>query len=253
MLRHISHKNLGRSQKGWLDSHFHFSFAEYYNPKNIRFGVLRVMNDDIIQPNTGFSLHPHEDMEIISYVVKGELSHRDTIGNQSAITDGQCQYMSAGTGIFHSEYNHSDEALRFIQIWILPDKPGHKPNYGDYKFALEDRFDQLLPIATSVENQENQAPIKIHADINMYATILSKGSTCSFSVNKGRQAYLLLMEGEAQIGNLHLVERDALEIIQEDIHIHTKEGAHVLIIEMALDEACFQEKYLEFADQYQGE
>ena len=125
---------MGRGIHGWLDSHFHFSFAEYYNPENINFGVLRVWNDDIVLPGTGFGTHPHDNMEIISYVLEGELSHADSMGNEQTLTRGQVQYMSAGTGITHSEYNHGEVPLRFFQIWIFADKRGYRPNYGDYRF-----------------------------------------------------------------------------------------------------------------------
>ena len=139
MRKYVDHTKMGRGQHGWLDSHFHFSFADYFNPQNIRFGVLRVFNDDIVQAQEGFDIHPHQDMEIISYVVQGELSHEDSMGNAHTLTRGQSQYMSAGTGVFHSEYNLQEkDELRFMQIWIFPDQRGYRPNYGDYRFALED-------------------------------------------------------------------------------------------------------------------
>ena len=122
MLRKLDHNNMGKSNLGWLRSVFHFSFAEYYNPKNINFGVLRVINDDLVDSQTGFPTHPHQNMEIISYVVNGELTHGDSMGNESTITRGHVQYMSAGTGVYHSEQNFGDETLRLLQIWILPDQ-----------------------------------------------------------------------------------------------------------------------------------
>jgi len=237
MMKYIDSRKMGRGRHGWLDSHFHFSFAEYYNPDNIQFGVLRVLNDDIVQAGEGFDTHPHRDMEIISYVIKGELSHRDSMGNVRTLTRGQVQYMSAGTGVTHSEYNHGEGELRFAQMWILPDRKGYKPNYGDQMFQLEERFDKWLPIATSYDNTANAAPIKIHADINMYATILSQGKQTEFQVKNGRQAYMVLLEGEAIVNSIHMNLRDALEIVQEDIIISAKAEAHLLIIEMAC-EAC---------------
>ena len=119
MLTKIESKNMGNSNLGWLKSKFHFSFAEYYNPDNINFGVLRVINDDLVQPNTGFDTHPHRDMEIISYVVNGELTHGDSMGNKNTITRGHVQYMSAGTGVYHSEHNFGKDTLRLLQIWIF--------------------------------------------------------------------------------------------------------------------------------------
>jgi len=235
MLRYIDSTKMGRGLHGWLDSHFHFSFAEYYNPENIRFGVLRVLNDDIVQPNTGFDTHPHKDMEIISYVVEGELSHKDSMGNEHTLTRGQSQYMSAGTGVFHSEHNWGKEPLRLMQMWILPDEKNHQPNYGEYRFKIEDRYNQWLPLATGYQNTQNTAPIKIHADINLYATILSAGQTIDFKVGEKRQAYLALLEGKATVENIHLNMRDALEIIEQDVQITADQKSHMLILEMPLE------------------
>jgi redox-sensitive bicupin YhaK (pirin superfamily) len=253
MIKYIDSKKMGRGRHGWLDSYFHFSFAEYCNPGNVRFGVLRVLNDDIVQAGEGFGTHPHRDMEIISYVIKGELSHRDSMGNVHTLTRGQSQYMSAGTGVTHSEYNHTDGELRFAQIWIFPDRNGYEPNYGDYRFKLEDRFDKWLPVATSYGNTANDAPIKIHADINMYATILSKGKQAGFRVGGDRQAYLVLFEGGATVNGIRMNTRDALEIVKEDVTITAEQEAHFLIIEMAFDEACYKEKYEGNEEQYRGE
>ncbi|HBU11874.1 MAG TPA: pirin family protein [Clostridiales bacterium] len=240
MLRFIDHTKMGRSQLGWLDSHFHFSFAEYHNPKNIRFGVLRVLNDDIIQAQTGFDTHPHRDMEILTYVVQGAVSHKDSMGNAHALKRGQVQYMSAGTGVFHSEHNLQEkDELRLMQIWILPDQRGYEPNYGDYQFALEDRVNKWMPIATGYGNKGSDAPIKIHQDINAYATILSAGKNIDFKVSDSRQAYLVCLEGAAKIGDISLNTRDALEIVQEDVTITTDDGCHLLIIEMAYDDAYY--------------
>ena len=235
MIKYIDSNKMGRGKLNWLDSHFHFSFADYYNPDNIRFGVLRVLNDDIIQPGKGFDTHPHRDMEIISYVIHGRLSHKDSMGNQRAIGRGEVQYMSAGTGVAHSEYNHENEEVRLTQIWILPDKKGYKPNYGDYSFAWSDRVDKWLPIASSYENTENSAPVKIHADINMYATALSEGKQIDFQVKHNRQAYLVLLEGEVTVNNIAMNMRDALEIVNEDITITASTESHLLIIEMAFE------------------
>jgi redox-sensitive bicupin YhaK (pirin superfamily) len=233
VLRYIDHKKMGRGIHGWLDSHFHFSFAEYYNPKNIQFGVLRVINDDMVEPGMGFDTHPHENMEIISYVVDGELTHGDSMGNKQTLTRGQVQYMSAGTGVLHSEYNLNKTGLRFLQIWILPDKNGYTPNYGDYRFAFEDRRDTWLPVASGTENKTSKAPIRIHADINAYAAVVSKGKKLEFETAKDRQAYLVLIEGSAMVNNIEMSMRDAIEITEENITISAGEDAHLLIIEMA--------------------
>jgi redox-sensitive bicupin YhaK (pirin superfamily) len=234
MLRAIDSKKMGRGVHGWLDSHFHFSFAEYYNPENVNFGALRVWNDDIVLPGTGFDTHPHQNMEIISYVVEGELTHGDSMGNKQTITRGQTQYMSAGTGVWHSEHNFGSEPLRFFQIWIFVDQDNYEPNYGDFRFVWEDRIDTWLAIATSTENSANPAPVKIHQDINMYATYLQADKSLPFEVGPGRQAYLVVAEGKARVNGIGLHSRDALEITEEDVVVEALEGnAHVVVIEMA--------------------
>ncbi|WP_042272518.1 pirin family protein [[Clostridium] dakarense] len=229
MLRKIDSKNMGSSDLGWLKSKFHFSFAEYYNPNNMNFGVLRVINDDLIQPNTGFGTHPHRDMEIVSYVVNGELTHEDSMGNKNTISRGHVQYMSAGTGVYHSEYNFGKDTLRLLQIWILPDKQGYKPSYGDYKFNWNDRQNKWLNI---VSGKDKNAPIKINQDMNIYSLELEKGKEIDFKVNEKRQAYLVQIEGNSSINKIELNERDSMEIVEEDILIKAKETSHILILEM---------------------
>lgn len=233
MVRYIDSEKMGRSFLGWLDSHFHFSFAEYYNPDNIHFGILRVVNDDVIQPGAGFDTHPHRDMEILSYVVDGELTHADSLGNKQTLTRGQVQYMSAGTGILHSEHNLGDNELRLLQIWILPDAKGYKPNYGGVRFHIEDRENKWLSIATGVKNKESKAPVRIHQDVNVYATSLTNRKSVDFPLGKDRQAYLIVIEGSAGISGFHLNARDAMEITGESANILPDDTAHILVIEMA--------------------
>ena len=229
MLRKLDHRNMGKSNLGWLKSIFHFSFAEYFNIDNMNFGVLRVINDDLIEGNTGFDLHPHKDMEIVSYVVDGELTHGDTMGNRNSISRGHVQYMSAGTGVYHSEHNLGDSTARLLQIWIIPDKKGYKPAYGDYRFNWEDRKNKWLNIVSS---KDGDAAIKINQDANFYVVELDEGKEIDFQVGSNRQAYLVQIEGNSTINNLELNERDALEIIEEDILIKADKKSHILVIEM---------------------
>lgn len=229
MLKKIESKNMGSSNLGWLRSKFHFSFAEYYNPENMHFGVLRVINDDLIEPKTGFEMHPHLDMEIVSYSVDGELTHEDSMGNKNTITRGQIQYMSAGTGVYHSEHNRGEKTLRLLQIWILPDRKGHVPNYGDYRFRWEDRENKWLHMVTGTGGD---APVKIHQDADIYSLSLDEGKEISFTVRPGRQAYLVQIEGQSDINGLEINERDGLEIVEEDISIKSKKTSHILVIEM---------------------
>lgn len=230
MLKKIEYDKLGRSTYlGWLDSHFHFSFAEYYNPANIQFGALRVVNDDLVKPGYGFTPHPHEDMEIVSIVLQGELSHADSMGNKHTLTKGQVQYMSAGTGVVHSEMNEGDELLRFFQIWILPDKSGHTPNYGDYRFEKKDRHNKLLHMVSS---KQGDAPIKINQDMNIYDSEIDAGKEVEFPVAKGRQAYLVNAEGKINVNGIELGHGDAMEIVEEDVKIKAEDNSLFVILEM---------------------
>lgn len=229
MTKKLISEKMGKSNLGWLRSIFHFSFADYYNPENMNFGVLRVINDDLVNSKTGFEMHPHRDMEIISYVVDGNLTHGDSMQNKKSLSRGAVQYMSAGTGIMHSEHNLGDSTSRFLQIWIVPDKKGYTPQYGDYQFDWELRVDKWFKI---VSGQNGDAPIKINQDANIYAIEITEGHTIEFKVEKDRQAYLVLIEGIAQINEHILKTRDALESVEESLSIKANQKSHIIVIEM---------------------
>lgn len=229
MIRKIESKTMGKGNHGWLNSIFHFSFAEYYNRQNMNFGVLRVLNDDLVKPNTGFDPHPHRDMEIISYVVKGQLTHGDNMGNQRTLSRGDVQYMSAGTGVIHSEHNRGNDELRFLQLWIMPEAKSLKPAYGDYRFEDNQRFNKWLTIVSS---KKGNAPITINQDVVISVAETEANKTLYYPLKQNRQAYLVLIEGKAVINHKSLNERDALEAIEEDLHIQSLSPAHYLIVEM---------------------
>jgi redox-sensitive bicupin YhaK (pirin superfamily) len=229
MLKKIESSQMGSSDIGWLKSKFHFSFADYFNPDNIHFGVLRVINDDLVEAKKGFGVHPHRDMEIISYVVNGELTHGDSLGNNNTVTRGQVQYMSAGTGVLHSEYNLGEDTLRFLQIWVIPVKNGLEPNYGDYRFNWDDRKNNWLHMVSDINGN---APIKINQNANIYTLELEQGKNIEFPVKVGRQAYLVQIEGTSVINDVELNERDGMEIVEENISIKAVETSHILIVEM---------------------
>jgi redox-sensitive bicupin YhaK (pirin superfamily) len=222
---------MGHSNLHWLDSLHHFSFSSYYNPKNMQFGVLRVVNDDLVGPGTGFDSHPHANMEILSYVVAGELTHGDSMGNRQTLTRGQVQYMSAGTGVVHSEHNFGHEVLRFLQIWIFPDKKGYPPQYGDHRFEWEQRVGRGMPVAAG--DGDASFPIQIHADGHVYAALVPRGETLALDVKQGRQAYLVAIEGAAAVNGILLEERDAMEITEENITLEAESTAHLIVLEMA--------------------
>jgi len=180
----------------WLKSRFHFSFAEYSDMRRDRFGVLRVMNDDLVQPHRGFGTHPHRDMEIVTYVVDGELTHQDSIGTQETLGKGAIQFMTAGTGVRHSEHNLGSRPLRFIQIWITPKRHGLKPNYGSYVGpggALPKGWQHLVSDVDSPAT----TPVKINQDANFY--VMEGSEDQSIDIHAGRQAYLLCVTGAATV------------------------------------------------------
>ena len=171
LIRHAAER--GHANHGWLDSHHTFSFADYHDPRYMGFGPLRVINEDRVQPGKGFGTHGHRDMEIISYVLEGELAHQDSMGNGSVIRPGDVQRMSAGTGVQHSEFNHSkSELVHFLQIWVFPEKQGIAPGYEQKMFSTEDKRGRLRLIAS---RDARDGSVKIHQDASIYATVLEIG------------------------------------------------------------------------------
>lgn len=230
MIKVIDHQTMGRSERGWLHSTFHFSFAEYFNPDNIQFGALRVVNDDTIDPYGGFPTHPHENMEIVTYVIDGKLTHADSMGNTRVLERGQVQYMSAGTGITHSEFNNIDEPLRLLQIWILPDRAGHMPNYGDHLFEWVEREGKWLHIVSS---KQGHAPIRINQDMDISVISVQSGERVTYELQEGRQAYVIQIEGAGLINGHEFKMRDAAEVTDEsDIELVADSPSHYLLLDM---------------------
>lgn len=231
MLRHIPKEALFFSNKGWLQSRFHFSFAEYINHTNRNFGVLRVLNDDRIMPNSGFDMHPHRDMEIITYVIDGELSHKDSMGNEEVLERGEVQYMSAGSGVYHSEYNnHPSKPLTLLQIWILPPQKDLPALYGSHRFTEQERKNNLLRIVSS---QNSDARIKLYQDVNIYVSELDMGEKITFEISSNRQVYFTLIEGEVDLNGTILYPHDACECVDEtNLNIRALSKSHFLFIEM---------------------
>lgn len=232
MLKKLPKENMGKSNLGWLESRFHFSFAEYRNPNNMNFGVLRVLNDDIVHANSGFDMHPHSNMEIISYVVKGEITHKDSMGNAETLKRGEVQYLSAGDGIYHSEHNiHKSDDLRLLQIWIIPPKAGLPRLYGSKRYEEKDRINKFLNIVSSTDGT---ADIKIYQDINIYVSELEIDKSLEFEIKENRQVYFVQIEGSSNINEITLNAGDAMEIVDiEKIEIKALENSHFLFIEMA--------------------
>ena len=229
MIRHIPFASLYLADHGWLKSRFHFSFAEYRNPDNMHYGPLRVMNDDIIEGGQGFSLHPHENMEIISYVISGELTHEDSMGNRESLGRGGVQYMSAGTGVMHSEMNEGNEAVHLIQTWILPAKKELEPKYGSMLFKKSERHNRWLHL---VGPEDSEASIHIYQDANMYVSEIDSGQSLPFKLQKGRRLYLKVMEGRGNINGNMFLSGDAAEVEGESLVAEAITDLHLLLVEM---------------------
>lgn len=223
------------------NTRFHFSFAHYYNPQRMGFGVLRVLNDDEIKPQNGFGRHPHQDMEIISYVIKGKLTHWDSVTQQQeTIGRGHVQAISAGAGIRHSEVNTQDDWCRLLQIWISPNNKGGPSRYHHQNFEAKERENNLLHMVGNITNKDRSA-LLVNADINVYASELTKPEAdITFELTLGRQAYINCIEGSLNVvlsddDHLILAERDSLELKQPGKVSFSLKGkhAHFIIIEMA--------------------
>lgn len=229
MLQHYPYTELGRAQFDWLDARHHFSFGQYYNPQKPNFGDLVVINDDIIQPQTGFAPHGHADMEIITYVRRGAISHEDSQGNKGRTVAGDIQVMSAGTGIQHSEYNLEDETTNLFQIWITPDAQGFAPRWDSAEFPRQTVEDEL-PLLVS---GDGEAPLQINNKAaKIFAGSLRDGQTLTHKISG--QAYILVSEGSMRIGDIDAVRGDGVTVEQQDsIDIAAKGDADVLIIEVA--------------------
>lgn len=222
----------GHADHGWLLTYHSFSFADYYDPKQMGWGKLRVINEDRVQPGKGFGTHSHRDMEIISYVLEGQLQHRDSMGNGAIIRPGDVQRMSAGTGVQHSEFNPSRNSLvHFLQIWIEPERPGIEPGYEQKFFAPEDKRGRLRLVA-SRDGREGSVTIHQYADV--YASLLSPGEQVSHRIAAGRAAYLHLVKGAVHVNGTQLGTGDGAKIESEqDLVIAAGEDSELLLFDMA--------------------
>ncbi len=222
----------GAVSMGWLDSKHTFSFGHYHDPEHMGFGNLRVINEDRVRPGKGFAPHSHENMEIISYVISGALEHKDSMGNGSVIRPGDVQRMTAGTGVQHSEFNHSDDKpVHFLQIWILPDSNGLQPGYEEKNFAPERRRDQLRLVASREGRDES---LSVHQDVDLYASLLSAGSKLTHLFGTARRGWIQLVSGRLTVGDETLAAGDGAAI--EDvgtIEITALEDAELLLFDMA--------------------
>jgi len=236
MINTILHKaeSRGFADHGWLKARHTFSFANYYNPERIHFGVLRVLNDDTIGAGEGFGTHPHDNMEIITIPLKGDLEHRDSMGNASVIRHGEVQVMSAGTGITHSEFNHNkNEELSLLQIWVFPDKKDVEPRYGQITLNSNDRKNKFQQIVSPDPDDEG---LWIHQQAWFYLADLDNNFISEYRLNKkDNGVYFFLISGEIIINEVKLNKRDGIGVWDTDnIKIETKEVSELLIMEIPL-------------------
>lgn len=224
--------SLGAANHGWLDAHHHFSFGDYYDPARMQWGALRVWNDDLIAPQSGFPPHPHQDMEIVTYVRTGAISHRDSLGNEGRTAAGDVQVMSAGTGIRHAEFNLEDQETTLFQIWILPDSRGHAPSWGARPFPKDNRDGQFVTLASGLPEDGDALPI--HARARVAGALIKAGETVRYETSADRHLYLVPASGRVRIGSVEAQARDGVAITGETaIEVTALEDSELVLVDAA--------------------
>jgi len=220
----------GHAKHGWLDTYHTFSFADYYDPQWMGYRSLRVINEDLVMPGMGFGMHPHRDMEIVTYILSGALEHRDSMGNGRVIRPGDVQYMAAGTGVKHSEFNPSgDESVHLLQIWILPDQKGLPPRYAEKSFATA--APGKLRLVTSKTGRDDS--IAINQDADLWLAKLSPEDQVTHKLAPGRHAWVHIAEGEASVNGQTLSAGDAMALSEETvIEVKAEKAAQVLLFDL---------------------
>jgi redox-sensitive bicupin YhaK (pirin superfamily) len=223
---------LGGADHGWLKARHHFSFANYHDPKRTNWGSLRVWNDDEIAPHTGFPPHPHADMEIITYVREGAITHKDSLGNEGRTEAGDVQVMSAGSGIRHAEYNLEPDTTRLFQIWIQPNRTGGEPAWGARPFPKSDRAGRFVALASGLPGDDEALPIR--TDARVAGATLKAGETTEYPLGEGRHAYLVAASGSIEVNGVRLDARDGAAVREEPVlRITALEDAEVVLVDAA--------------------
>jgi len=222
----------GSADHGWLKAKHTFSFAEYQNPERVRFGPLRVINEDRIAPAQGFGTHPHNDMEIVTYIISGAIEHKDSMGNGTVIRAGEVQRMTAGTGVMHSEFNHSqDEELHLLQIWMFPDEKDLEPGYEQTLFPREDKLNRLRLIGS---RDGRDGSVTIHQDVDLYASVLDQGNELTLSDVADRRIFVQIISGDLDVNGEKLSAGDGAQIRDvADIRARSESGAEFLLFNLA--------------------
>ena len=231
------YESLGAANHGWLDARHHFSFASYHDPSRVNWGSLRVWNDDTIAPGTGFPTHPHNDMEIITYVRKGAITHRDSLGNEGRTEAGDVQVMSAGSGVQHSEYNLEDEETQIFQIWIIPEERGGKPDWGARPFPKGDRAGKFVPLASSAANDDDarEGALPIRTDARVLGATIKAGESVTYAPSDAaRHLYLVPATGKVRVEDVEANARDGIAITQQDrVTITAIEDSELVLVDAA--------------------
>lgn len=224
---------LGAANHGWLDAHHHFSFAGYHDPSRVNWGALRVWNDDKIAPKSGFPTHPHQDMEIITYVRSGAITHRDSMGNEGRTEAGDVQVMSAGRGVAHSEFNLEEEETTLFQIWIIPSERGGDPSWGARQFPKGDRAGQFVPLASGAANDDDA--LRIRTDARVLGATVKAGESVTYTpAQADRHLYLVPATGSIRVGDIEAQARDGIAITKEDsITITALEDSELVLVDAA--------------------
>lgn len=232
MKNKIIHSSEHRTlEHDWLRTTHHFSFGEYYNPDRMSFGPLRVFNDDVIKPGAGFDFHQHRDMEIVTYVIDGALEHKDNFGNHDVIGSGEIQRMSAGTGVYHSEYNHSQKGpLRLLQMWVFADHKDLKPSWEQQKFTKHERQNKLLAVISP--HKSGKKTLSIHQDAAFYISNITQDHTVDHTLAQKRQAYLYVIKGTVKVNGQSLNQGDSAEIQDSDISMTAANDSEIILIDL---------------------
>jgi quercetin 2,3-dioxygenase len=232
MIERRPYGDLGGADHGWLNTKHHFSFADYHDPARVHWGDLRVWNDDEIAPGTGFPPHPHADMEIITYVREGAITHQDNTGNKGRTEAGDVQVMSAGTGIRHAEYNLEKDVTKIFQIWIIPRERGGAPNWGAKPFPKGDRAGKFVTLASGLPGDEDALPIR--TDGRVVGATIKAGETAEYQLGASRHGYLVSAKGTVEVNGVRLDPRDGAAITGEDaIRVTAIDDAEVVLVDAA--------------------
>jgi hypothetical protein len=233
MIRKISADQRHLSSSDWLKSYRLFSFADYFDPNNVRFGTLRVFNDDVVQPGTGFPTHEHKEMEIVTIGIEGEVTHRDSLGNKSLIGAGEVQLMSAGMGLSHSETNESRHPVHFYQLWVEPNVHALKPSYEQRHFKPESRRNTLLPVASGKEQGD---AMRLHADAVVYVGAFDAGTTADFDASAVRGIFIYVTKGRMHVGGEQFGPGDQARITPEGpFSLHFEERTELVVVDIVRD------------------